>query len=140
MIRRLAAAVGALGLVVTVAACRPSADERSLVDLLNGYRAEHGLRAVRVDDGVQERAQAWAYVLSFTGDVEHSDVGWWPGGWSARGENVALGPEGVSMMAVARALESSPSHRANLLGRWDRVGVGVVRAGGLVYVVQEFER
>jgi uncharacterized protein YkwD len=56
--------------------------------------------------------------------------------WRSLGENTA---RGGSCRSVMRALWRSPSHRANILGRYSFVGVGVARRNGQIYVQQIFE-
>lgn len=56
--------------------------------------------------------------------------------WTRIGENVGYGS---SMDAISRQFMSSPAHRANILGNYNRVGVGVARdAKGRYWVVQVF--
>jgi uncharacterized protein YkwD len=56
--------------------------------------------------------------------------------WRSLGENTARGRNCRSLM---RAFWRSPGHRANILGRWSFVGVGVARRNGRIYVQQIFE-
>src|SRR5207302_2170764 len=57
-------------------------------------------------------------------------------GWSAVGENVGYAS---SLRAMNRVFMNSPPHRRNILYRgFTRIGVGVVRSGGMVWVTQIF--
>lgn len=57
-------------------------------------------------------------------------------GWTVMGENVGAG---TSVGAVHRKMIRSASHRDNILRRgYDRVGVGIVRGRGLVWVTEIF--
>ncbi len=56
--------------------------------------------------------------------------------WRRLGENTA---RGRNCRSVMRALWRSPSHRANILGRFSFVGVGIARRKGRIYVQQVFE-
>jgi uncharacterized protein YkwD len=56
--------------------------------------------------------------------------------WEVVGENVGVG---ATVRSVHRALMDSRSHRRNILSRaFDKVGVGVVRSGGRIWVTEIF--
>lgn len=58
------------------------------------------------------------------------------GGWSALGENVGVG---ASIRSLHRAFMDSPGHRDNILcSCFDRIGVGVVRKHGRLWVTVRF--
>lgn len=57
------------------------------------------------------------------------------GGWAGLAENVGVGP---NTDEVHNAFMNSPGHKANILGGYDKVGVGVVESGGLVFITQVF--
>jgi hypothetical protein len=58
------------------------------------------------------------------------------GCWARVGENVGVGH---SVDAIHKALMSSPTHRSNILGDFDALGVGVeLTARGQLYVTQRF--
>ena len=58
------------------------------------------------------------------------------GSSSALAENVGVGD---TLKAVHQALMASSSHRSNILSKaYNRVGVGVVRRGGRMWVTQLF--
>jgi hypothetical protein len=58
------------------------------------------------------------------------------GCWARVGENVGAGR---SVDAIHNALMSSPTHRSNILGDFDALGVGVeLSAQGELYVTQRF--
>ncbi len=56
-------------------------------------------------------------------------------GWRALGENIAFNQ---SPRDAHEALLRSPGHYANITGNYRAVGVGLVRAGGGVYVTEVF--
>lgn len=59
-------------------------------------------------------------------------------GWSWIGENVGYAP---TVRRMNRWFLHSPPHRANILSRhFTRVGIGIVRSGGSVWVTEIFFR
>jgi uncharacterized protein YkwD len=58
-----------------------------------------------------------------------------PRPWGEVAENVGRGP---SSAAVERKFMTSPPHRENILGTFDRVGVGIALSSKSVYVTQVF--
>jgi hypothetical protein len=61
-----------------------------------------------------------------TGDLHHNpDLAHVTSGWHALAENVGVGPE---LGRLHDAFMDSPGHRKNILGNYNYVGVGVVRA------------
>ena len=56
--------------------------------------------------------------------------------FEAAGENIAWGY--ASAQSVHDGWMTSPGHRANLLGQWGRVGVGLAPCGGDNYWTQVF--
>jgi uncharacterized protein YkwD len=57
--------------------------------------------------------------------------------WQLWGENVGVGP---TPQSVEAALMASPPHRANILGNFTHMGVGVVIANGHFWVTERFYR
>ena len=57
--------------------------------------------------------------------------------WCGVAENVGYGS---STDTVHASFLRSPGHRANIMGRYDRAGVGVRRVGKVVWVTQIFIR
>ncbi len=106
-------------------------------------RAAMNVGAMTRDGRLDEVAQAYAEELAQRGVVSHTD--WRGRGFAERmealglagpiAENLALGSD---LGLALRSLETSPSHRKNLIDpRWVATGVGVAQDNrGLVYVVQ----
>src|SRR5690606_7519015 len=133
--RRLVPALIALALTVTVygTVSQAAADsdamdclneaERELLDLINDYREDHGLRRLRVAEDLNEAAYLRSKGMDENGFFDHTnldgeapedrmdDRGYDTDG--STGENIAAGywsPE-----EVFEAWRSSPSHDRNLL-------------------------
>jgi len=135
-------------LVVFATACNvepPAPTTTSMADvataygLLNQFRAQHGVGSLARTAELDAKAQAQAEAMATSGQLFHSylPAGLAPG-WRGLGENVAFAP----VVASAQGwLEGSPPHRANMVnGSFNLVGIGVVRARGVVWVVQDFEQ
>jgi hypothetical protein len=135
-VRRWCAAVVVLVAVVSVglqpAARATTTDEARLYQLTNGSRAQAGLPPLAYDDLASAVARAWANELAASGDLRHN-----PNlavqtdaqvttQWTLIGENVGYAGNIDEMHA---AYMDSPRHRDNILGDFNRVGIGAVRDG-----------
>jgi uncharacterized protein YkwD len=119
-----------------------NAVEPNLVDQINQVRRNHGLRKLSASDVLNHAAQRHASNMAWKGYFKHDfkkEGNWysfstwirwyWPGpdytSWAA-GENLAWGAPSLTASKAVTMWMNSPEHRANLLGRWSRVGVGIV--------------
>ena len=137
----LAAAVMGLSVLVLGARAATAADpplETQFVSLINADRAHGGLPPLTVDPQLVAVARGWSDTLERAGslshnpDIEHE----LPDGWTRWGENVGTGPSVASLEA---AFMASAEHRANILGAFTLVGVGVdVTTSGVVWVTVDF--
>ncbi len=115
-----------------------ASDETSLLALTNQARASVGAPALSLDAGISAVARSWAQTMAAQGDISHNpDMGSMISGWSRLAENVGVGS---SINQVHDALLASHSHYVNLSDpAYSQVGIGVVSAGGRLYVVEDFE-
>lgn len=107
-----------------VAAASPGA-ESEFVAAINQSRSAAGLAPLSVHGDLVAGARAHTAEMIPTGTIFHSTSGQLAAvttGWSVLGENVGKGPD---VSVLHRAFMDSPSHKANILGDYDRVGVGV---------------
>ena len=121
-----------------------------LAALVAGERASRGLPALTRDARIDAVARDWSRQLASAGlDLAHNPdyAAQVPAGWTAVGENVAWLDDGGTLSAaeVAQRLHdqwmASPGHRANILGSYTHLGVGVAhdpRYGW--YATQDFAR
>ncbi len=110
-----------------------------MLRIINRTRARHGLRGLRMWAKLQEAAHAHSRRMATQRRVFHtaclSCVSPDPS-WTSMGENVARGRR---LRAIHWKFMRSAAHRANILCRcYTRVGVGVVRRGGTLYVTEIF--
>lgn len=138
--RLLAVLVGLLVFTGTaaVASASPS-EEAEFVALINQSRSGAGLAPLSVHNDLVIGARNHTAEMISAGNIFHSSSAQLSAvttGWKVLGENVGRGPNpGV----LHSAFLASPSHKANILGAFDRVGVGVAHdAGGKLYVTVIF--
>jgi uncharacterized protein YkwD len=146
---KLAAAV--LALLAAAAACvvlappasaGPVEDEARLYELTNQARAEHGLPPLQYDSAATGVARAWAQELARSGQLRHNPNvvaqvdAHVTNQWTRVGENVGFGP---NVDVIQTAYMNSSGHRHNILGDFNRVGVGVAHgADGRVWTTVVF--
>ena len=113
--------------------------------LVNAERAKAGLPALRgmasLSSAAQKRAQESATKFSHTrpgGGSCFTVLGEYGIVYASGGENIAYGQS--SPADVMSAWMKSSGHKANILGDYDKVGVGVYEKNGRLYWAQLFIR
>jgi len=120
--------------------------EHQLLDLANQARAQAGAPSLTLDAGLSRAARAHAETMFAERQLSHQFDGELslPQRLAAatrtqldqEGENVALDFDAAH---AQQHLMLSPPHRANLLNpAYNVVGLGVVRSGDRLYIVQDF--
>jgi uncharacterized protein YkwD len=120
--------------------------EQLLLDLVNQARAQAGAPPLKLDAGLSRAARAHAETMFAARQLSHQFDGEpsLPQRLAAatqtqldqEGENVALDFDAAD---GHKHLMLSPPHRANLLNSaYNVVGLGVVRSGDRLYIVQDF--
>lgn len=144
--RRPVAAVATMLLALLVTLVLPTAPaaadidggaESEFVAAINKARADAGMAPLSVSGDLQSPARSWSVHMADEGELSHSDVRNRVSGWQRVGENVGYG---ASVSSIHNALMNSSSHRANILGDFTQVGVGVERRGGELWVSQIFRK
>ena len=150
-VRRLTAVVcvGALALVGMVVASPGSpgsastADEATLASLVNGARTAAGLSPLTVSGALSTTARNHSAAMAAAGSLFHSGnlagaIGGAVADWTSVAENVAVAG---SVTEAHRSLMASSAHRANILGDFTLLGVGVVSGSdGRVWVTEHFAK
>ena len=137
----LAVLVGTAGL--TAVAASPAAASgpytSNILSAVNSARAANGLRPYVLRSDLSSVAYSWSKHMASTGTLAHN-----PGlttqisNWRWVGENVGYGPDWKTVMA---AFMASPGHRANILDHdFTEIGIGVVVAGGRIWITQDFRQ
>lgn len=131
---RVVAVVAALALVVS--ACMTKQQQEAFEYVMQSRQA-HGLSALNWSERAQDKAQAWADYLAKKGSLEHSNLLSGLDGIGVRAVAENVGYAG-SIREVHEAFMRSPSHKANILGKYNHLGVGVAKSGSRVFVVHVF--
>jgi uncharacterized protein YkwD len=117
-----------------------AAAEQDFLVRANGARSAAGLGSFAGSAAWQEHARNHSEEMARSGSIFHdtklaAEAGT-IGCWARVGENVGVGH---SVDAIHSALMASPTHRSNILGDFDALGVGVeTTAQGQIYVTQRF--
>lgn len=111
--------------------------ERKLHSLVNNARGSQGLGGLTLSTALSKQAHRHSARMADSGRLFHSCLTCSRGtGARAQAENVGVGD---SLQKIHVALMGSSSHRANILSKsHSKIGIGVVRRGGRVWVTQLF--
>ena len=117
-----------------------SSAEQQLLTLANFSRDKAGMGRLSESSAWVGPARDHSEQMSDTNSIFHdpnlSGEAASIGCWKRVGENVG---RGFSVDAIHTALMNSPTHRANLLGDFDALGVGVeIAPDGMIYMTQRF--
>jgi len=115
------------------------AAEANYLARLNGERRAHGLPPLREMADLDRVAQRWSRQMADATRLSHNPrLTTLVTGWRAVGENVGEGP---TIDDLDDAFMASPPHRANVLDRdYTQVGIGTVRADGILWITVDFRR
>ncbi|MGH2689901.1 MAG: CAP domain-containing protein [Actinomycetota bacterium] len=118
-----------------------SADELAMLGLLNAERARSGLRPIIPDPVLSQWARRHSADMAARQRLEHtprlSSAAPRSLRWRRLSENIGVGWTPASLH---RTLMTSQAHKAAILGRYDRVGIGIVASPGRLWATQEFMR
>ncbi len=127
---------------------RVASAERQVLHLVNTARKRKGLRPVHRSKKVNPVATRWTRQMAQRGKLAHN-----PGyaqqlrlRWTRAAENVGYtSRKGASVRWLARrvhrALMDSPGHRHNILGDYNRIGLGVfLDSDGVLWITQNFAK
>lgn len=111
--------------------------EAEMVRLINRDRAAQGLRPLSVDLQLTRVARDWSDRMAGDSGISHRPnlASFVTSGWRRLAENVGVGP---NLPRLHDAFMASPGHRANVLGDFDRVGIGVVEHDGRLWATVNF--
>ncbi len=98
--------------------------ENDALTLLNAERAAAGLAPLTSHPDLADDALAWSNHMMGQGSLSHNPrLSAVTANWDKLGENVGLG---TSIASLHAAFMDSSSHRGNILGDYDHVGIAVV--------------
>jgi uncharacterized protein YkwD len=138
--RGLALLVSAIVLLVPLQAQRADAateEEIEFSTMVNEVRARNGVRSLKLTDRLSTLARRHSKQMADRNGLFHSNLRRTFQNFNYRmvAENVGYG---TSLDQLLNAFLNSPPHRQNLLGRWDKTGVGVYRDGARIWLTQLF--
>ncbi|MEM2775522.1 MAG: CAP domain-containing protein [Candidatus Nitrosocaldaceae archaeon] len=117
--------------------------EDSVLDATNKVRREHGLPTLIKDVMLADNAKRYAIVNASKGFISHNHeplISRMPNNCTSIGENLYQGRDSTGD-GIVNAWMRSQAHRENILDmEWERIGVGIARAGSQIIVVQLFCR
>jgi hypothetical protein len=140
-------ALAVLGLCLAVLAgsaapalASPSTDEGAFLTQLNQERQRRGLTPLVLDNPLAATARDWSQTMAARNQLSHdpglaADATAVEPSWRRVAENVGVG---YSVQSLHDAFMGSSGHRANILGPYNRVGIGVVHSGGKIWVTVRF--
>ncbi|MDQ3945575.1 MAG: CAP domain-containing protein, partial [Actinomycetota bacterium] len=127
----------AVAMLPQAASADTVSDETAFVARINELRAGKGLPGLEVHPNLTGKARGWAATMGTAGRIWHSTLSdGITADWRKLGENVGMGG---SVEALHDAFVASPKHYANLVDpEFNYIGIGVVYAGGTLYVSEMF--
>ncbi|MEA2508704.1 MAG: hypothetical protein QOG21_786 [Actinomycetota bacterium] len=111
--------------------------EKCLMSKINRIRKAHGLKALERDKQLGYVARIHAQEMARRAAVwDDGAIGHRVTHWTFLGNNTG---RGAGCRQLNRAFRASSPHRANMLGHFHFVGVGVAWYNGTMYVSENFE-
>jgi len=132
-------AITAIVMVAAFATPALAGAESQFVSKINASRVAAGLAPLEVYWDLTDDARAQSARMAAKGEIFHNPgLASSTGVWAALGENVGVGPD---VSSLHTAFMASAGHRANILGDYNYIGVGVtVDEDGLVWATMVFMR
>lgn len=115
-----------------------------LVTLVNQSRRENGLVTLSWDSTLGCNGQSWAEHMASVQNLFHQDLAavaqsYGYGTFQGLGENISMSSCPIPAAQIHDAWMNSPGHRANILGDFDSIGIGIfITPDGQVWAAQEF--
>src|SRR5947199_4620656 len=117
----------------------PNVDEAQFFADLNAVRARNAVPPLATDGQLINVARGWSAQMAGAGGISHNPaLGSQVSNWRSLGENVGTGSD---VATIEAALEASPHHFENMVDpNFNYVGIGVVEAGGTIWVTEDFKQ
>lgn len=130
------------GSAASSGATSPETDEFAFLQSANDARSAARLAPLKMSTSLVEYARSHSARMRDAGGIFHTEdlavvANQRVPKWQRAGENVGMGG---SVESLHTALMNSPGHRANILGDYNYVGLGVVHTSGKMYVTQFFAK
>lgn len=137
----LISGVVSLATASSAAAATPAEMEQQFSDLANSARRMRGLAPLSADGALAQTSRAWSQSMASAGQLSHDPnlgavVSAIDPTWTRIAENVGFGGTTNDLW---RAFLNSALHKANILGDYNKVGIGVTVDGtGQIWVTFRF--
>jgi uncharacterized protein YkwD len=124
----------------------PDAITSTVYNAVNSARLANGLNALAWNARLACLAAEWSNVMASQGYMVHRDLGSTIRSsgfesYTGLGENIFVGPGSSSGDLMHGAWMGSPSHRDNIMGQYDAIGVAYARSGdGRLWATENFGR
>lgn len=110
--------------------------EGSFLASMNAERTARGLAPLEMYWDLRDDARAHSATMQSEDTLRHNPaLGSVTSGWITLGENVGVGPD---VSTIQSAFMASATHRGNILGDYNYVGVGTAEANGKLWVTVVF--
>jgi uncharacterized protein YkwD len=112
-------------------------DEATFAAMTNDVRSGRDMRRLKVTERLSRLARKHSKQMATRGELYHSNLRRLFRGFDYRmvGENVGYGG---SLDQLLEAFMASPPHAQNIMGKWRKTGVGIVRRGDRIWITQLF--
>lgn len=120
------------------ATAAPTSKEVRFLDMINTTRGARGLHPLALRDNLVRMAHRHSSRMARRRLLFHHPClacRFPSGSWRALAENVGMAG---SLRKIHRMMMRSSGHRANILGQFDAVGIGVVKKGPTYWVTEIF--
>ncbi len=133
----------------TAKSAPPTPTESRILGSVNSFRAEHGLRALKINSNLEDKAKLWSAYMAGGNcgraangvpNICHSSLtSFITVHWTRLEENVGLVSPRTDVTGIESGFERSPEHAANMLNaQITAMGIGVAYSGNVMYVAEEF--
>ena len=124
---------------LAMSAMADTATEAGFLAEINASRAANGLAPLTVDGGLRTHARNHTQDMIDAGEIFHSTSAEL---WAAAGSGATQMAENVgrggTVSSLHTAFMNSSGHRANILGPYNKVGIGTDTSEGVLYVTVVF--
>lgn len=137
--RQILAVIASVAMLVTGLAAPVGANETmedGFLTLINEERVAEGLAPLGVYWDLVDDARDHSQLMSDTENLHHNpDLAGVTTGWYSLGENVGYGPD---VEILHQAFMDSPGHKANVLGAYNYIGIGVFQEDTRIWATMVF--
>jgi uncharacterized protein YkwD len=124
-----------------------AAEELSFITKINAERSQRDLPGLAISVQLTGVARRWSDRMASDRRISHNPklADQVEGDWTRLGENVGFSSRSATSPAefverLHKAFMDSPGHRANVLGEYNQVGVGVRMTGNTMWVTVNFSK